>query len=157
LGLQTALASICYAVFEVSKLLPRLRAAFGEDVQAVQYQVSALNPNGTSVSLPSTFIYEPILKRKSPLDYDKERNPGYIDHKLEVSLQRANQTKLFFGRSMPNSQAEEQFNKLVAECSEEVANDPTILLIQDQVSRLKKSGAILLDDLKQVIEKPWNY
>lgn len=139
------------------KFFPRLREAFGDDVQGVTCQVSALNVNSSLVVLASRFVYEPVLSRKSVVEFEKEHSPGYTDYRLELSLQRGNQTKPFFGRSVPNAQAEEQFNKIVADCGKEVAKDSTILLVQEQASQLKKLGALLLEELKQIIEKPWNY
>jgi hypothetical protein len=139
-----------------AKLLPRLREAFGDDVQAVQYQVTAKQPNGMPISIAGEAIYEPILEGKNPLELTRARYPGYTDYELELSLQRAGQMLKFFGQGLPNQGARERFDRLLADCMKEVASDSTITLIQDQASKLKKSADALKARLREAIEKPWN-
>jgi len=138
------------------KLLPHLRAAFGKDVEAASYQISARQQNGTPIVFNGGIFDSPILAGEDPVEFSTKRSSGLSDLQLELSLQRAGKTELFFGANNPNPDALEKFNSLLKATTEEVKNDPLIVLTHHQRESLIIQAGKLREKLRVKTEEPWN-
>jgi hypothetical protein len=143
------------------KLLPHLRAAFGNDVEAALYVITAVSQNGIPTSTASYFLYEPLLTGIPPIEYFKTQNQKYpassnwSDYDLELSLQRSGTIKPVFGPKSPNPEARRQFDELVSATSKEVREDPLVLVVDAETEELKVRANQLKDELRNKIEEPW--
>jgi len=144
-----------------SKLLPRLRDAFGSDVEAAQFMLTMKARNGRPVSVGDQYLFGPILSGKSPIDYTKMENgayydrSGFSDYDYGLRLQRNGQTTTFFGPENPNPKAKEQFEAIMTESSREVRVDPLIIEIQSQLEKLRNQATKLKESLRTKVEEPW--
>lgn len=138
------------------KLLPKLRNAFGQDVQAASYQVSAQQQNGMGVGFGgSTMLEAVILAGEHPLEFVKKQYPGYTNYQLEVSVQRAGTMQPLFTVHSPNAELSSRFDQLVASTIDEVKRDSRIVLVEEQRRTLISQAESIKEKLRVKTEEPW--
>jgi hypothetical protein len=138
------------------KILPRLREAFGQDVQAASYSIVAMNKNGTMSTLQGGTLEWPILEGVHPRDFTMRQFPHMKNPQLELSLQRQGQMKPVFTVSDPNPDILSKFDELIRVVTEEVRRDPRIVALEEKRIDLAAWSGDLKEKLRIKTEEPWN-
>lgn len=138
------------------KLLPRLREAFGEDVQAATYQVSAKQTNGMPAVFEGGTLDAPIMAGEHPLEFTIKQYTGYVDPQLELALQRKGAQKFIFTAQNPDPISSLKFDDLVKATIEDLKRDPRMLQIGEQRKALMAQAESLKEKLRVKTEGPWN-
>ncbi len=139
-----------------AKLIPRLKMAFGEDVEAASCFATAVHVSGTRMKFASVMMFQLIIEGMHPLEYIKEQYAGYSDYQLGVDLQRRGTTKTLFSADAPDEEAGKKFDEVVTSTIREVAEDPTIVWVKKTVGDSAKSAESLKEKIRKKIEEPWN-
>lgn len=137
------------------KLLPHLRNAYGQDVQAASYRVAATQPSGMPITLPGGTLEAAILTGEHPLEFTKKQYTGFTNHQLELSIQRAGSMQPLFTVKNPNPALQSKFDELIGATIEDVKKDPRIVSLKEQRMTLIAQAESLKEKLRVKTEEPW--